>query len=137
MLADYKGDDIYGPDDTSLAETARKQSGGILSFFFKNKIQKTVRDNLAEVSFGCAKKPKGIGFLIDSEGNDRYYANENGRGESCGGVIPPQLPQNWSCAYLIDSGGDDFYLTKGRRNNHFFRYLDQAISLSAASVRSI
>ena len=122
IMADYEGNDIYGPNEESIQMINKKE------FDQKNKNHSDVesktqtQQQLADTSYGSAGWPKSLAFLIDYGGDDQYFASPNGQGESCGGVIPPAEPRNWSHAILLDLSGKDFYFLDGRQDNHYFRY---------------
>jgi hypothetical protein len=127
ILIDYEGDDVYGPSpDFGRRETV-KELEKIKTSAAKDEFNHHLQEKLADVSYASALKPKALGFLIDYQGNDRYFARQRGIGESCGGVIPPVDPSNWSHALLLDLGGKDFYSMEGRKDNHYFKYFEHGI----------
>jgi tetratricopeptide (TPR) repeat protein len=124
VLADYAGDDTYGPSE----EYVKGSIGSIEDpdgESQKNKDQ--IYRKMAQSSYASALKPKALGILIDYSGTDRYFASPAEKGESFGGVTPPVAPHNWSHAMLFDLGGNDFYYKEGRKNNHYFNYLDHGL----------
>ena len=74
---------------------------------------------MAELAYGASLKPKGLGFLIDYQGKDRYFIRYRGKRESLGGVLPPEAPEKWSHAVLLDLQGRDYFHHPGRKNNHY------------------
>ncbi len=126
ILADYAGDDIYGPSVGYVREALDDENTDKRPAN-ETEIDASVHNRMAGLSYGAAQKHKALGFLIDYGGNDKYYGRRQGWGESCGGVMPPQFPQNWSHAVLLDLGGNDFYLKTGARDNHYFRYQQHGI----------
>jgi hypothetical protein len=127
ILVDYEGNDTYGPSEEYVAKKIRtkaEQEGYKLS---EIELKDRVQQEMADVSFASSLKPKGLGFLIDYQGNDRYFARHKGWVESCGGVLPPEEPQNWNHALLLDLGGKDFYYKDGRKDNHYFRYFKHGL----------
>jgi tetratricopeptide (TPR) repeat protein len=127
VLADYAGDDTYGPSEEyakGLIGYIGEREGDFPS---DRKIQEKIYQVMAESSYASALKPKALGILIDYSGNDRYFANPIEKGESCGGVTPPVEPQNWSHAMHFDLGGNDFYYKDRRKNNHYFKYLHHGL----------
>ena len=121
ILADYQGNDIYGPSDTYIKD-ALAHDTAVAGKDTTESIDELVHDRLAGLSYGAAQKHKALGFLFDYRGNDKYYGRQRGWGESCGGVMPPQYPQHWSHAVLLDLGGQDYYAKTGAKNNHYFKY---------------
>jgi len=117
MLVDYQGDDLYGPvsfgSKSALAEHDRNTDND------QTISSKTPHDYLALSSYASASRSKGFGFLIDYSGNDRYFAQRGHRSASCGAVIPPPEPHNWSHAVLIDLGGTDVHNSNDRKNNSY------------------
>jgi HEAT repeat protein len=125
VLADYAGDDTYGPSEEYVKGSigSIEDSGGES---LKNK--DLIYQKMAQGSYASALKPEALGILIDYGGSDRYFASLSEKGESLGGVTPPVVPHNWSHAMLFDLGGNDFYYREGRKNNHYFNYLDHGLS---------
>jgi tetratricopeptide (TPR) repeat protein len=124
VLADYAGDDIYGPSE----EYVKGSIGSIEDPEGESqKNQDEIYRKMAQSSYASALKPKALGILIDYSGNDRYFASPSEKGESFGGVTPPVAPHNWSHAMLFDLGGNDFYYKEERKNNHYFNYLDHGL----------
>jgi hypothetical protein len=125
VLADYEGDDIYGPSEEyvkGLIGSMEDPGGESL----KNKDM--IYQKMAQGSYASALKPGALGILIDYSGTDRYFASPSEKGESFGGVTPPVAPHNWSHAILFDLSGNDFYYKDRRKNNHYFNYLDHGLS---------
>ena len=127
IMADYEGNDIYGPTPESLKELIKQEHADEKKPIDDKTIDLLVNNRLADVSFGAAKKPNAIGVLIDYKGDDWYYAKKSGWGESCGGVMPPLEPRHWGHALLLDLNGNDFYNTPGRKNNHYHLYYNHGI----------
>jgi hypothetical protein len=127
ILVDYEGNDTYGPSEEYIRKMivmkADKKGHKLSEIELKDRSQQ----KMADVSFASSLKPKGLGFLIDYQGNDRYFARHEGWVESCGGVLPPEEPQNWNHALLLDLGGKDFYYKDGRKDNHYFRYFKHGL----------
>ncbi len=127
IFVDYAGDDTYGPSEEYVRKAIKtevnKKGDNLSEIELKDRIQQ----EMADVSFASALKPKGLSFLIDYQGNDRYFARHRGWVESCGGILPPEEPQNWSHSLLLDLGGKDFYYKDGRKNNHYFRYFKHGL----------
>ena len=125
MLVDYQGNDLYGPylslDSQKLAN--EDEIGKAVSL----ENLKRLDNELAVSSYGSASRTKGLGFLIDYSGNDRYFAQRTTRSSSCGAVIPPPEPINWSHAFLIDLGGNDTYFPLNRKNDSFHIDLDHGL----------
>ena len=126
ILADYAGDDIYGPSDVYV-RNAINDEGPERTPSKGDEIDALVHNRLAGLSYGAAQKHKALGFLIDYQGNDKYYGRQRGWGESCGGVMPPQYPQYWSHAVLLDLAGKDFYYKTGAQDNRYFKYHNHGI----------
>jgi len=122
ILADYQGNDFYGPSEESARMFIKKEFEQENNNHSDVESKAQARQQLADTSYGSVGWPKSLAFLIDYGGDDRYFARPNGQGESCGGVIPPAEPRNWSHAILLDLNGKDFYYLDGRQDNHFFRY---------------
>ena len=117
ILADYQGDDVYGPSpisgsDEMTALNAKDASAGAIS-------PMVLPGDLAVSSYGSASRSKGLGFLVDYGGNDRYFARIGTESDSCGAVIPPTDPHEWSHAVLIDLGGSDVHNSADRKNNTY------------------
>ncbi|MBC2711423.1 MAG: HEAT repeat domain-containing protein [Desulfosarcina sp.] len=126
IMADYEGDDIYGPTPEYIRSLVLKEHEDKKNLNDKS-IDLLINKKLADVSYGAAKKPNAVGVLVDYKGNDRYYAKNFGWGESCGGVMPPMEPKHWGHALLIDLNGNDFYSKAGRKNNHYHLYDNHGI----------
>ena len=128
MLVDYAGDDRYGPGDLDGGEDVSKkiESSGA-SRYGSGSTHRAYR-HMAELSYGSAMKPKGLGFLIDYRGDDQYFANPLENRESCGGVVPTEMPDDWGHGLLLDLGGRDFYFKQGRKDNHYHLYLDHGLT---------
>jgi tetratricopeptide (TPR) repeat protein len=127
VLADYNGNDIYGPDENYASALILKESTLQPESRSETTLRKAVQGKMVELSYGSAIKPKAIGLLIDYHGDDRYYANPAEERESVGGVVPPVEPQNWSNAILLDLGGKDYYHKSGRKDNYYFKYMDHGL----------
>jgi HEAT repeat protein len=127
LLIDYSGDDVYGPSEAFVTEELKNTASRKDIELTEAEIGREVQTKLADVSYGSALKPKALGFLIDVNGNDRYFARQNGWGESLGGIIPPVEPENWSFAFLIDLNGTDLYSKPGRRDNSYVTYFDHGL----------
>ena len=127
FLADYAGDDIYGPTDTYIKQQLFKSNSNSKNRMTEAERLALVQQRMADFSYGVSLKPKGLGFLIDYQGNDRYFAKRKGTGEGCGGVIPPETPEKWSHALLLDLSGKDFYHLSGRKNNHYHLYAQHGL----------
>ena len=117
MLADYKGDDLYGPrlshQDLNAADNRVTSSSTDPKFIVKTEA------GLPYTSYASASRPKGLGFLLDYDGDDHYFARREERSASCAAVIPPADPRNWSHALLLDLGGNDDYYPLNRDNNSY------------------
>jgi hypothetical protein len=124
VLADYEGDDTYGPSEEYVKGLigSIEDPGG-------ESLQKKdmIHQKMAQGSYASALKPEALGILIDYSGTDRYFASPSEKDQSLGGVTPPVAPHNWSHAMLFDLGGNDFYYKEGPKNNHYFNYLDHGI----------
>jgi len=127
LLADYAGNDTYGPDEAFVQHLLKQREPRQFESLGEAEKKQTIRENMARASYAVALKPKSLGFLIDYRGDDRYFASPVEKKESCGGIIPPAEPQNWSHAILLDLGGDDFYSKPGRKNNHYYKYLNHGL----------
>ena len=127
IMADYEGNDIYGPTPEYLKNLIKKEHANEKKTLDDDSIDLLINKKLADVSYGAAKKPNAIGVLIDYQGDDRYYARNSGWGESCGGVMPPLEPRHWGHALLLDLNGNDFYSKSGRKNNHYHLYYNHGI----------
>jgi len=127
MLIDDEGNDIYGSSDDVLQSSIQEVLGkdNKIRADIVSKKQKPFQ--MAQLSFGAAYPPDSFALLIDYEGDDRYFALENGRQESCGGVVPPAEPRHWSHAVLLDLKGKDFYSKSHRQDNHYFRYFSHGL----------
>jgi HEAT repeats len=127
IMADYDGDDVYGPSIDYIKSKIKNENpeSKQLNFTTMNSL---IQKQLADVSYGSAKKPNAIGVMIDCKGNDRYFSRDRGWGESCGGVMPPKEPQHWSNSLQIDLGGKDYYSKTGRKDNHYHLYFDHGLS---------
>jgi len=119
FLADYAGDDIYGPSEAfikqKIVQTYKTQKKSLSDQELSQKIQA----DMAELAYGASLKPKGLGFLIDYQGKDQYFARYRGKRESLGGVLPPEAPEKWSHAVLLDLQGRDYFYQPSRKNNHY------------------
>ena len=126
LLVDYQGNDIYGPapQTNNMPNDYPKKKGRL------NTSQSIgASDNeLAQSSYASASRADGLGLLLDFGGNDKYYAQQGVRSASCGAVIPPPDPQDWSHALLIDMGGSDNYFLSGRKNNYYHIDLNHGVS---------
>jgi hypothetical protein len=127
LLADYAGNDTYGPDEAFVQHLLKQREPRQFELLSETEKKQKIRENMARASYAVAMKPKSLGLLIDYRGDDRYFASPVERKESCGGIIPPAEPQNWSHAILLDLGGDDFYSKPGRKNNHYYKYLNHGL----------
>jgi HEAT repeat protein len=127
IMADYAGNDIYGPSIDYVRKEIEKELNANEIQLSADDMAHRIQQRLADVSFGSALKPKALGFLIDYQGNDRYFARKNGWGESLGGIMPPASPQNWNHALLLDLGGDDLYFAENRKNNHYTVYYQHGL----------
>jgi tetratricopeptide (TPR) repeat protein len=128
ILVDYEGNDTYGPSEEYIREMILMKAAKKGEELSEVELKDRSRQKMADASFASSLKPKALGFLIDYRGNDRYFARHEGWVESCGGVLPPEEPQNWSHALLLDLGGRDFYYKDGRKDNHYFRYFKHGLS---------
>jgi hypothetical protein len=108
VLADYVGNDIYGPTPEDVHRMLTTEVAGDKART-ENEQAQLIGKHLAQASYGSALKPMGLAMLIDAAGNDRYAARTGGRGGSLGGVLPPAAPDEWSHAMLLDLGGHDAY----------------------------
>lgn len=117
MLVDYAGNDLYGP---ALADPDVPGDKNQLAVDDVNPtFIERAEAGLSQSSYASASRSKGLGLLIDYNGDDRYFAQRGIRGASCGAVIPPPDPHDWSHAFLIDLGGQDFYFPSDRKNNSY------------------
>ncbi|MEN8807189.1 MAG: HEAT repeat domain-containing protein [Desulfobacterales bacterium] len=126
LLADYQGNDLYGPFLSTTAVTANEGDRGAdadQSVYFKS-----TENDLAVSSYASASRSRGLGLLLDYNGDDRYFAQRGIRSASCGAVVPPPDPHNWSHALLIDLGGTDAYFPTDRQNNSYQIDLDHGLS---------
>jgi Flp pilus assembly protein TadD len=127
ILADYEGNDIYGPSEDMLPGDVNKDFAQNDEKGPATVSQNQVQHQLAHLAYGAAYPPNSFALLIDYRGDDQYFVQENGREESCGGITPPVAPRQWSHAALLDLNGKDFYSKKGRYDNHYFRSFAHAI----------
>jgi hypothetical protein len=125
MLADYKGDDLYGPrlshHDLNAADNRVTSGSAAPKFIVKTEA------GLPYTSYASASRPKGLGFLLDYDGDDHYFARREERSASCAAVIPPADPRNWSHALLLDLGGNDGYYPLNRDNNSYHIDLEHGL----------
>jgi HEAT repeat protein len=117
MLVDYQGNDTYGPALSADSEAKRERQRP--PEINRAVLAKTSNAELAASSYASASRSKGLGILIDGSGDDRYFSKEGIRSASCGAVIPPPDPSNWSHAMLLDLGGADFHNSADRKNNSY------------------
>jgi tetratricopeptide (TPR) repeat protein len=127
LLVDYSGNDVYGPDEVYAEALVAKEAELTIDTGSQIDLETAVKSKMATLSFGSAIKPKAIGMLIDYHGNDRYYANPTEHTESVGGVVPPSEPQDWSHAVILDLNGKDYYNKKGRKDNHYHKFMDHGL----------
>ena len=126
LLVDYRGNDIYGPAPHSknMTKSHSKKNNSL-----NTPDSKMASENeLAYSSYASASRADGLGVLLDYGGNDQYFAQQGVRSASCGAVIPPPDPQDWSHALLIDMGGSDRYFPPGRKNNYYHIDLKHGVS---------
>lgn len=117
ILADQRGNDIYGPSDAYTRKTdTAKDKPESASLSSAKKGEENHRE-MAELSWGASLKGKSIGVLMDCSGNDQYFWRSEGMGGSCGDVLPPNRPDRWSHALFFDFNGDDFYSHLPKMNN--------------------
>ena len=128
MLVDYAGDDMYGPSDLDGAEDVSNKNEPLGELRYGSGSTHQAYRHMAELSYGSAMKPKGLGFLIDYRGDDQYFANPLEKRESCGGVVPTELPDDWGHGLLLDLGGRDFYFKQDRKDNHYHLYLNHGLT---------
>ncbi|MBW2220381.1 MAG: hypothetical protein JRF40_12980, partial [Deltaproteobacteria bacterium] len=62
ILADYKGDDIYGPTLDHIKETVKKEMESGESKLAESELNNAAQQKMADISYGSAKKPKALGF---------------------------------------------------------------------------
>ncbi len=117
MLVDYKGNDLYGPQ--LLNNEWPADQNRLIADNEDSKSMGKIEAGLAYASYASASRPKGLGFLLDYDGDDRYFARRGDRSASCAAVIPPADPHNWSHALLLDLGGNDDYYPLDRENNSY------------------
>lgn len=127
ILADYAGNDTYGPDETFVRQLLAQRMPQQFETLSETEKKQKILENMARASYAVSMKPKSLGLLIDYRGDDRYMASPVERKESFGGIVPPAEPQSWSHAILLDLGGADFYSKKERKNNHYYKYLNHGI----------
>lgn len=126
LLADYQGNDHYGPVLSTTAVTTSEGAWGVDTD--PSVYAKSSESDLAVSSYASASRSRGLGLLLDYNGNDRYFAQRGIRSASCGAVVPPPDPYSWSHALLIDLGGTDTYFSPDRRNNSYHIDLDHGLS---------
>ena len=129
MLVDYAGDDLYGPPAVGPSRPSPNGKTEILAI--QPNALETSKAELAVTSYASASRPRGLGFLLDYAGNDRYYARPGVRSASMGEVIPPAQLRDWGYALLVDFAGDDLYHFQGRRNNSYTNFMDHGICYDA------
>lgn len=129
MLIDYQGNDLYGPPPPAPSRPSPKIKAGTVAA--QTNVLKTSEAGLAITSYASASRPKGMGFLLDYAGNDRYYARSGVRSASMGEVIPPAQQRDWGYALLVDFAGDDLYHAEGGRNNSYTNFMNHGISYDA------
>ena len=129
MLIDYQGNDLYGPSPAAPSRPSPKSKAETLAA--RPDVLETSEAGLAITSYASASRPKGLGFLLDYAGNDRYYARPGVRSASMGEVIPPAQQRDWGYALLVDFAGDDLYHAEGRRNNSYTNFMDHGICYDA------
>lgn len=136
MLADYAGNDIYGPSAEFMRRevNARAKKNG--TELTQADREDRIQAGLADVSYGAAMKRKALGFLIDYRGSDSYYARSRGWGESLGGVMPPSQPHLWSHALMLDLGGKDLYFNARRQNDYYAVYFDHGVFYDCTDLPS-
>jgi len=127
IMIDYEGNDAYGPSYSYLQNSIQKELDQKKEHVSESELKKRINKEMADASYGAALKPKAMGMLIDYKGDDQYFIKNNGYGESCGGVIPPVAPENWSHALLIDLNGNDTYLKKGMKDNSYLKYFEHGV----------
>jgi HEAT repeat protein len=127
ILADYAGDDTYGPNETFVQQLLKQRNPQQFESLGEAEKKQKIRENMARASYAVAMKPKSLALLVDYLGDDSYFASPVERKESCGGIVPPTEPQSWSHAILLDLGGVDFYSKTGRKNNHYYKYLNHGL----------
>jgi HEAT repeat protein len=128
MLVDYAGDDMYGPSDLGGGEDVANKAETSETLISGSGVNQQDDQNMSGLSFGAAIKPKALGFLIDYQGDDKYYANPMEKRESCGGVVPNEMPDAWSHGLLLDLNGRDFYSKQDRKDNYYHLYLDHGLT---------
>ena len=125
LLADYQGNDLYGPVLSTTAVTASEDLRGADTD--QSVYLKSSENDLAVSSYASASRSRGLGLLLDYNGDDRYFAQRGIRSASFGAVIPPPDPHNWSHALLIDLGGTDTYLPMDLKNDSYRIDLDHGL----------
>ena len=125
---DYAGDDMYGPSDLDGEKDVSNRFERLDASRHASENTHQAYRHMAELSYGSAMKPKGLGFLIDYRGDDQYFANPLEKRESCGGVVPTEMPDDWGHGLLLDLSGRDFYLKEGRKDNHYCLYLNHGLT---------
>lgn len=131
FMADYEGNDTYGPTDAQIRTQIMKAADKQRIALPPDELEKQISEALPDVSYGVGKKPKAVGFFIDYKGDDRYFGRRGGWTESCGGVLPPANPGDWSRGMLADLSGDDFYYQKQRRDNHWLGHYGHGLHYDA------
>ncbi len=119
FLADYAGDDIYGPSEAFIKQRITQMYKTQKKSLSDQELSQEIQAEMAELAYGASLKPKGLGFLIDYQGKDQYFARYRGKRESLGGVLPPEAPEKWSHAVLLDLQGRDYFYQPSRKNNHY------------------
>jgi len=117
LLVDYQGNDLYGPALSMTAVTVSEDLRGAATD--RSVDLKSSENDLAVSSYASASRSKGLGIVLDNNGNDRYFAQRGIRSASCGAVIPPPDPHNWGHALLIDLGGTDTYSLLDLKNDSY------------------
>ena len=119
FLADYAGDDIYGPSEAFIKQEIAQMYKTQKKSLSDQELSQKAQADMAELAYGASLKPKGLGLLIDYQGKDQYFARYRGKKESLGGVLPPEAPEKWSHSVLLDLQGRDYYYQPSRKNNYY------------------
>ena len=127
ILIDVAGNDVYGPSKQYLIDLLAHKAKGSDHTTPIHETSDRIQQKMADTSYGTALKPKATGLLVDLQGDDQYFANPKGKGESIGGVVPPVDPEDWSHGIVIDLAGNDRYNLPDKQNNHASIYYEHGV----------